>query len=28
MDYAQRRGESVAAVEKLLGPNLGYESNP
>ena len=26
-DYAQRRGESVAAVEKRLGPNLGYESS-
>jgi 5-methyltetrahydrofolate--homocysteine methyltransferase len=24
-DYAQRRGESVAAIEKRLGPNLGYE---
>ena len=28
LDYAQRRGESVAMVEKRLGPNLGYESNP
>ena len=27
-DYAGRRGESVAAVAKRLGPNLGYESNP
>jgi 5-methyltetrahydrofolate--homocysteine methyltransferase len=25
-DYAQRRGESVAAVEKRLGQNLGYEA--
>src|SRR5262249_12724473 len=24
LDYAQRCGESVAAVEKRLGPNLGY----
>jgi 5-methyltetrahydrofolate--homocysteine methyltransferase len=24
-DYATRRGESVGAVEKWLGPNLGYE---
>ena len=28
LDYAQRRSESIAAVEKRLGPNLGYESNP
>ena len=27
-DYAQRRGEPVVAVEKRLGPNLGYEANP
>ena len=27
-DYAQRRGESVNAVEKRLAPNLGYEANP
>ncbi|HLW35658.1 MAG TPA: methionine synthase, partial [Chthoniobacterales bacterium] len=27
-DYANRRGEPVAAVEKRLGPNLGYEPNP
>jgi len=27
-DYAQRRSESVATVEKRLGPNLGYEPNP
>ena len=26
MDYATRRGESVAAVEKRLAPNLGYNS--
>jgi 5-methyltetrahydrofolate--homocysteine methyltransferase len=26
MDYATRRGESVAAIEKLLAPNLGYNS--
>ena len=25
-DYAQRKGVSVAEVEKWLGPNLGYES--
>jgi 5-methyltetrahydrofolate--homocysteine methyltransferase len=25
LDYAQRRGESVATVEKRLAPNLGYE---
>jgi len=25
LDYAQRRGEPVATVEKRLGPNLGYE---
>jgi 5-methyltetrahydrofolate--homocysteine methyltransferase len=24
-DYAARRGEKIAAVEKRLGPNLGYE---
>jgi 5-methyltetrahydrofolate--homocysteine methyltransferase len=28
MDYAQRRSESIPAVEKRLGPNVGYESNP
>jgi len=28
VDYAQRRGESVALIEKRLGPNVGYESNP
>ena len=27
-NYAQRCGEPVAAVEKRLGPNLGYEPNP
>jgi 5-methyltetrahydrofolate--homocysteine methyltransferase len=27
-DYAKRAGEPVATVEKRLGPNLGYESNP
>jgi 5-methyltetrahydrofolate--homocysteine methyltransferase len=26
-DYAQRRSESIATVEKRLGPNLGYETN-
>ena len=25
LEYALRRGESVAAIEKRLGPNLGYE---
>jgi len=25
-DYAKRRSESIATVEKRLGPNLGYES--
>jgi 5-methyltetrahydrofolate--homocysteine methyltransferase len=25
LDYAHRRGESVASVEKRLAPNLGYE---
>jgi len=25
LEYARRRGESVAAIEKRLGPNLGYE---
>jgi len=25
LDYAERRGESIPAVEKRLGPNLGYE---
>jgi 5-methyltetrahydrofolate--homocysteine methyltransferase len=25
LDYAKRRGESAAAVERRLGPNLGYE---
>jgi 5-methyltetrahydrofolate--homocysteine methyltransferase len=28
VDYAQRRSESIATVEKRLGPNVGYESNP
>ena len=28
LDYAERRGESVAVVEKRLGQNLGYEANP
>jgi 5-methyltetrahydrofolate--homocysteine methyltransferase len=27
-DYAQRRNESPAAIEKRLAPNLGYEANP
>src|SRR5213595_666405 len=27
LDYARRRSESIATVEKRLGPNLGYESN-
>jgi 5-methyltetrahydrofolate--homocysteine methyltransferase len=27
LDYAERRDESIATVEKRLGPNLGYESN-
>ena len=27
-NYAKRRGETVAAVEKRLAPNLGYEPNP
>jgi 5-methyltetrahydrofolate--homocysteine methyltransferase len=27
-DYAQRRGEVIAAAEKRLAPNLGYEPNP
>jgi 5-methyltetrahydrofolate--homocysteine methyltransferase len=27
-DYANRRDETVASVEKRLGPNLGYEPNP
>jgi 5-methyltetrahydrofolate--homocysteine methyltransferase len=27
-DYAQRRGENVAAVEKRLAANLGYEPKP
>jgi 5-methyltetrahydrofolate--homocysteine methyltransferase len=26
IDYAARRGETIAAVEKRLAPNLGYES--
>jgi 5-methyltetrahydrofolate--homocysteine methyltransferase len=26
-DYARRRGEDVAMVEKRLGQNLGYEAN-
>ena len=26
VDYARRRSESIATVEKRLGPNLGYES--
>jgi hypothetical protein len=25
VDYAERRNESIAAVEKRLAPNLGYE---
>jgi 5-methyltetrahydrofolate--homocysteine methyltransferase len=25
IDYAERRGEPVSAIEKRLGPNLGYE---
>jgi 5-methyltetrahydrofolate--homocysteine methyltransferase len=25
-DYATRRGDSVAEIEKRLGPNLGYEN--
>jgi len=24
-DYARRRGEDIATIEKRLGPNLGYE---
>ncbi|HJT45202.1 MAG TPA: vitamin B12 dependent-methionine synthase activation domain-containing protein, partial [Chthoniobacterales bacterium] len=28
VDYAERRNESVAAIEKRLAPNLGYEPNP
>jgi 5-methyltetrahydrofolate--homocysteine methyltransferase len=28
VDYAERRGESIAVAEKRLGPNVGYESNP
>lgn len=24
-DYAERRGVSIAQVERWLGPNLGYE---
>ena len=27
LDYARRRSESIATVEKRLGPNLGYEAN-
>ena len=27
LDYAKRRDEPVALVEKRLGPNLGYEPN-
>jgi 5-methyltetrahydrofolate--homocysteine methyltransferase len=27
-DYAARREEPIAIVEKRLGPNLGYEPNP
>ena len=27
VDYAQRRSESIATVEKRLGPNVGYEAN-
>ncbi len=26
VDYATRQGESVAAIEKRLAPNLGYEA--
>jgi 5-methyltetrahydrofolate--homocysteine methyltransferase len=26
IDYASRRGETIAAVEKCLAPNLGYEA--
>ena len=26
IDYATRRGETIAAVEKWLAPNLGYEA--
>jgi len=26
IDYATRRGEKIAAVEKRLAPNLGYEA--
>jgi 5-methyltetrahydrofolate--homocysteine methyltransferase len=26
IDYASRRGETIAAVEKRLAPNLGYEA--
>ena len=26
IDYATRRGEEIAAVERRLAPNLGYES--
>jgi 5-methyltetrahydrofolate--homocysteine methyltransferase len=26
IDYATRRGETIAAVEKRLAPNLGYEA--
>jgi len=25
IDYAARTGETIAAVEKRLAPNLGYE---
>jgi 5-methyltetrahydrofolate--homocysteine methyltransferase len=28
LDYAQRRSQPIEIVEKRLGPNLGYESNP
>ena len=27
VDYARRRSESIATVEKRLGPNVGYEAN-
>jgi len=27
LDYARRRSESIATVEKRLGPNLGYEAS-
>jgi 5-methyltetrahydrofolate--homocysteine methyltransferase len=27
-DYARRKGMSIAAVERWLAPNLGYEPTP